>query len=410
MATKISSAGFLPNVAADNSSNYDRTPYGENAPGFMQGLGEARGNLYDPSYGIERWLYDAAQDLENQAIGIVQDHKNQFFGKDLTIGQALLGGSTGTSRSQSYIYDPQEQFLRGQYYPYLTNIFNRYADQPGSLIAGFDPYQRLGQRLGGQSALNQYGQVGQANQALSQALRPETAINSPFFQQSLQATLNPFIRNFQQNIIPGIRGQAVGVGQTGSSREGIAQGLATQGLTQQIGDIASQFGQNAFNQGINQRLSALGLAPQIGAYNYLPSQALQDIGGQRQALAQQYRQAPLIFGSQLRGLIGDPTILQEQQSRNVSQRGLTQGFQDVFGGQGGGSAGGAMSLFSSFSDRRLKRNIKCIGKAANLPLYLFEYLSGQWSIGFMSDEVKEVYPEAVTIHQGYDMVDYGAIL
>ena len=301
------------------------------------------------------------------------------------------------------------------------------------------------------SAYGQQGQLGQANQAFSQALDPNSSFSSPLYQNALQSTLNPFIRSFQQNINPmaqnfndqinstlrnfnqnalsGIRDQAVGVGQVGSSREGIAQGIAgqdladsvrgignnltnaysglTNGFMDQLGNISSQYANNAFNQGINQRLGALGMTPQLTSANFLPSQYLQDIGAQRQGLANQYLQAPITFGSQLQQLLGPAVTLQEAQSRGVSQRGVSEGFSDIFGGGGGSMMGGGGGSF--FSDRRLKKNIKQIGKIKDLPLYLFEYLWGQWSIGVMADEVRDKYPEYVKTVNGFDMVDYEVI-
>lgn len=369
----------------------------------------------------------------------------------------LFGGGKNTSQSSQSIYGPQGDFLSGSYYPYLTNIFGQYSQNPQDLVSPFNPTQLAGQNMGINTAFGQMygntgftgggtpmstgkpgtwgsgipqntgfaggynsgftgggvpqmngagGAIGQANQALSQSLDPMSAFNSPIYQNVLQSTLNPFIRNFQQSILPGIRSEAIGVGQPGSSREGIFQGLATQGLMQNMSDISSQFANNAFNQGINQRLSALGLAPSIGQYNYLPSQMLQQIGGQQQAQDQAMRNAPFTFGQYMQALAGNPTVLGSSYATGVNSRGATQGFSDLFGG-GGSAMGGMMSMFS---DRRLKKNIARIGIRSGLPLYLFEYLWGEWAIGYMADEVKEKYPHAVIRHpSGFDMVNYGAI-
>ncbi|RLC09928.1 MAG: hypothetical protein DRI24_21035 [Deltaproteobacteria bacterium] len=65
-----------------------------------------------------------------------------------------------------------------------------------------------------------------------------------------------------------------------------------------------------------------------------------------------------------------------------------------------GMAGAAGGMFS---DRRLKRNIKQIGKLMGYPFYIFTYLWGERSVGFMSDEVNQ---DAVTRHQnGFDFID-----
>ena len=64
-----------------------------------------------------------------------------------------------------------------------------------------------------------------------------------------------------------------------------------------------------------------------------------------------------------------------------------------------------------FSDRRLKKNIRKIGKMLGLNLYSYDYVWNEPAIGFMADEVAELYPEAVDQHPiGYDMIDYHRII
>lgn len=68
---------------------------------------------------------------------------------------------------------------------------------------------------------------------------------------------------------------------------------------------------------------------------------------------------------------------------------------------------------SAFSDRRLKRNIKEIGRLRNgLGVYRFNYVWGGPShIGLMADEVAKVMPTAVSIHpSGFAMVNYSEVL
>ena len=68
-----------------------------------------------------------------------------------------------------------------------------------------------------------------------------------------------------------------------------------------------------------------------------------------------------------------------------------------------------------FSDRRLKEDVKRIGKTDDgLPIYSFKYKGDdaeQTHVGFMADEVEKVKPEAV--HKGalngFDMVDYSKV-
>ena len=62
------------------------------------------------------------------------------------------------------------------------------------------------------------------------------------------------------------------------------------------------------------------------------------------------------------------------------------------------------------SDRRLKRDIKPIGKWKGYNKYLFKYLwSPRTYIGLMADEVKTTRPDAVINITGYDHINYGVI-
>jgi len=88
------------------------------------------------------------------------------------------------------------------------------------------------------------------------------------------------------------------------------------------------------------------------------------------------------------------------------------------GGGGGGGIGQAIGTAATvaaafgWSDRRLKKNIKKIGRLMNgLYVYTFNYIwGGQSQIGVMADEVKKVIPEAVVRMYGYDLVNYTKVI
>jgi len=73
---------------------------------------------------------------------------------------------------------------------------------------------------------------------------------------------------------------------------------------------------------------------------------------------------------------------------------------------------GLFNLGSAYmlSDRRLKTNIKHIGKThGGINIYSYEYVWGEPSVGVMADEVEHI-PGAVAIHKsGYKMVDYSKV-
>lgn len=75
----------------------------------------------------------------------------------------------------------------------------------------------------------------------------------------------------------------------------------------------------------------------------------------------------------------------------------------------GGLFGLAAAPFAMFSDKRLKTNIKKVGKLDNgLPVYSYRYKAGgPQHIGVMAQDVEKKNPEAVVAHEsGFKMVDY----
>lgn len=86
--------------------------------------------------------------------------------------------------------------------------------------------------------------------------------------QAFQTQLGDITNNLQRSILPGIRGSAIASGQFGSSRQGIAEGLALSDLNRQATNAAQQLGlanisattgaqANAFSQGRDRSLNAL---------------------------------------------------------------------------------------------------------------------------------------------------------
>lgn len=75
-----------------------------------------------------------------------------------------------------------------------------------------------------------------------------------------------------------------------------------------------------------------------------------------------------------------------------------------------GSGLGSLGSLLSFSDRRLKTDIKKIGTENGYNIYSFKYKGeSDKLIGVMADEVEQINPGAVHIVNGYKAVDYNAI-
>lgn len=86
-------------------------------------------------------------------------------------------------------------------------------------------------------------------------------------------------------------------------------------------------------------------------------------------------------------------------------------WEAAFGEFAGGFGEGLGQAVATSSDRRLKRNIVRLGTSSvGLNVYSFNYIwSDDVHVGYMADEVKELYPDAVVNVGGYDAVYYSQI-
>lgn len=88
-----------------------------------------------------------------------------------------------------------------------------------------------------------------------QALSPET---NPFLAATAEAAIRPLEQSLNQRILPGIRSEAVEAGQFGSSRQGIAEGIAFQEFLAQSGDISADIFSRGFSDALQAATTALG--------------------------------------------------------------------------------------------------------------------------------------------------------
>lgn len=165
----------------------------------------------------------------------------------------------------------------------------------------------------------------------------------------------------------------------------------------------------------------------IGAGNYNFGQAMQASQYQnqlrQQALAEQMQQRGFSLNEMNALLSGQQVAMPNMPNFQGAQRAEgTQNLQaaqmtgqsalDAFNAQQQAQQGmmsGITSLaggFMGMCDRRLKRDIKRLGKVRGVNIYSWEYVWGERSMGVMADEV----PWAVVEHpSGFAMVDYGRV-
>lgn len=208
-------------------------------------------------------------------------------------------------------------------------------------------------------------------------------------------------------------GAASGVG---GLQTAAAQGVGGIGQNQMQNWLTAQQGAAGIgNQGVQNILSGMGQLGNVQNNKMFDANQQLGVGNQTtqstqdmlNALAQQWGQGDMANWARLGGLLSAGT-------GSAGNWGTATGSTTQSSQAGLGSIIGGILSLASMSDRRLKRDISQIReKLAGLPLYAFRYTfaPAMVQIGVMSDEVREVYPEAVTVaDDGYDRVDYDALI
>lgn len=122
------------------------------------------------------------------------------------------------------------------------------------------------------------GLIGQAQQSWLQGLNPSL---NPYVGAMIQSAQNDLVQDYQRNVMPSISNQAqgAGVGGFGGARQGVAQGIASEGLLEGLGDISTRMLGNAYGQGLQQQQAAWNQMPNMLNAGFLPGSAQQRVGG-----------------------------------------------------------------------------------------------------------------------------------
>ncbi len=222
------------------------------------------------------------------------------------------GHSKSSSKAQSFVDPSQAPFLAALRSQSLQT--QQQQQQAGIGTQDFfnqalSPLQAQGgQALGGLQDI-----ISGANPEIAQ-LRERAGEGNPFVDQLIEQTQGDISRNLQQNILPSIGSAAAGLGQRGSSRQGIAEGLATQDAQRLGAEAATDIRfQNFGQQGA--ALSSI-LANQQAAIG----QTFPALGGQF-GLSQAQVNAPFLSLQNLGQLFGPANILNTSKSSSFSMQG-----------------------------------------------------------------------------------------
>lgn len=203
---------------------------------------------------------------------------------------------------------------------FASQYANSNVQLPSQTVAGFNANETAAQNsaLAGGQAGQQLG--GQAAGSLGFLLDPSilSPDSNPYLKQAGDAVANTTMDALTRQALPAIRSGASaanGPYAGGSSREGIAQGLATGEATDNIAGQLSQMYNTSYQNGLGTMLNANQLVPSIQAAQLFGPQVQSAVGGQQRGMEQAQLDAsnqtnllqqlfPLLQAQQLFGLIG----------------------------------------------------------------------------------------------------------
>jgi len=334
--------------------------------------------------------------LQNQAgYGKVQNDV------DMSGVPALVGGADLQKTfqdAQKAAYNMQAQYLDPRYKQDQQDLENKLIQQ--GVLQGTEAWDKATQNLGQQRTFDY-------NNAFNNSFATGQSAQSQIFNQGLASNQNAYTQalnnaQFHNSAQQQGFGQSYANAQLNNSAQG--QAFNNDLANAQLNNTAQQ---QAFGQGVtNANLQNQGRSQYINEQNYLRQQPLNELNALRSGSQVTSPQ----FGSTPQGSV-NPTDIASLYGQQYQGQ-LAQYNAGVAGNNA--LTSGLFSLGSAalMSDRRLKTNIRQIGMhAIGIPLYSYDYIWGEPSIGVMADEVEQVRPEAVLRHHpsGYAMVSYGAL-
>lgn len=201
-----------------------------------------------------------------------------------------MGGSPQPqSQTTTQELSPEQRQLMQLAMPGVTqfaaSVPQRYQ---GSTIAGFDPSQTAGQEgaLDSAGVQTDLARSGANTSNFWMSDQPWLPSNNPALQGSIDAATRPITQALTEQALPAIRDSAEKTGNFGSSRQGIAEGLASGRASQAIGDATSKITNDNYQTNVNAQLKALGLLPQTSGAQTTGDQTTSAVGDVRQSMAQ----------------------------------------------------------------------------------------------------------------------------
>lgn len=340
-----------------------------------------------------------------------------------------MGGKTSTTTQQVQI--PPEVLARynainARAEGVASQPFQIYSNDPSKFVAQLNQQQLTGiENVNAAAGAYQpylSGATGATMAGMASANPADLEIGkymNPYQKDVIDATMAR-MRQEQEQAQSGALGTAISSGAFGGDRAGIAAANLAQQQGMATGQTLAGLNAQNYSQALQtaQQQQGLGLSAEQANLARLLSggQQLAGLGQAAQGLGLQGAEAQINAGTlgQQTEQAGLSALYNQFQQQQAYPFQVAQFLANI--GMGTGALSGSTTTtqqpVSFFSDRRLKHDIKRIGKTdEGMPIYTFKYKgddSEQTHVGFMADEVEKRHPDAVGVDpaSGYKTVDY----
>lgn len=304
------------------------------------------------------------------------------------------GKQSGSSTTQ-VTYSPQEQAARDKIFAEGERLYN--AALPNTTYLGpaptpASPETQLAQNVGLATGVGAAGVIPSALGATNFALTDAPyASSNPYLQDAINAAIAPQAEAFTRTVMPSLRLGGMQTGTVGSSRQGVAEGLAAGEFARNIGRTATGMASEGYKTGLDFMGSTLRNLPSVMSGISSPASMISGVGAQKENIAaeeeayqalqrEQYLNGPWQLLQARAGLLNSMANPVTTSTQSMPRQGITP-LQGV---------GGLLSLAPLIgkSKRHLKEAVVHLGDMDGVPTYQFRYRgeAGTW-IGAMWDEV-----------------------
>jgi hypothetical protein len=200
-----------------------------------------------------------------------------------------FGSKEPQTQTTTQMLSPEQRQLMNLAMPGVTEFAAKVPQRyQGSTVAGFDPSQVAGQEGALQSAGTQTNLARGGAGTTLDWLSPNALdiTKNPGLQGNIAAATRPITQALTEQALPAIRDSAERSGNFGSSRQGIAEGLASGRASSAIGDATSNLVSKAYQTNVDAQLKALGLLPSTIGSQTTGDLTTSNVGDVRQGMSQ----------------------------------------------------------------------------------------------------------------------------